>query len=68
MPKYRVKAGSHVEGDKIYRKDEVVSSPHDLVELFEEKFELVPETPATKKVAPAKAGKAAKEDWEDKGE
>jgi len=43
--KFRVKAGKHVEDGRVYKKDEVVESHHDLLKLFPEKFELVHEAP-----------------------
>lgn len=41
MPKFKVKAGKHVEEGVTYGKGEVITSHRDLIKAFPEKFELV---------------------------
>jgi hypothetical protein len=53
--KFRVVTGIHIEGGKKYTKGQVVESPHDLIQLFPQKFTRVGGEPETH--APA--------DWDD---
>jgi hypothetical protein len=39
--KFRVVAGVHIEGNKRYKKGQIVESPNDLIKLFPQKFERV---------------------------
>jgi len=41
MPKYKLKAGSHIENGKTYKEGDVVESEHNLEALFKGKFELL---------------------------
>lgn len=57
--KFRVIAGRHVQDGRIFGKDEILESEHDLVSQFRNKFERVDDdTPVTPVKTPAPPGPA----------
>ena len=50
---FRVKAGKHVEGTRVYTKGQTVESPRDLCRLFANKFDRVNGPDASREVASA---------------
>lgn len=69
MKKFRLKAGSHVEGGSTYNKGDVVESPYALNVLFKEKFEVIHEpAKVSKEVQPKDPQGGSDEGDEGEGE
>lgn len=62
MPRFRVKAGSHVQAGKVYPKGSVVESDVDLTKVFREKFEPLDKEQTEAERAKEKGGQLHKED------